>query len=479
MTAISAGVIERLKAAAGPRGYTDEPAEIAPHLADWRGVYLGASPLLLKPGSTDELARLVAICRETGTKLVPQGGNTSLVGGSVPFGGGDEIVVSLSRMNRIRAVDPLDDTITVEAGCVLSAVQSAAAAADRLYPLRIASEGSCQIGGVLSTNAGGTNVLRYGSARSHVLGLEVVLPDGRIWDGLRALRKDNTGYDLKQLFIGAEGTLGIITAAVLKLHPRPAAVETAIAAVPDPAAALHLLALAQRHSGGQATACELMPRLGLDFVMRHIAGARELFADRYPWAVLLEFASSDTGGSLRAALEATLSDGLDQGLVADAVIAETIDQARAFWHLRESLPDAQKPEGGSIKCDIAVPISQTPLFIAEAAAAVEAACAGVRVIAFGHLGDGNIHFNLSQPLGMDVSAFLARRDEMTTIVHRITYRFGGSISAEHGLGRLKRDEIKRYKSAVEIELMRTLKFALDPTNMMNPGKLVVPGEGPY
>ena len=472
MTAIPAEVIARLKAAVGTKGFIDDPADMAPYVVEWRGLYRGTSPLVVRPTTTAEVAAVMAICQETGTKLVPQGGNTSLVGGSVPFQGNDEIVISLSRMNRIRRIDPLDDTLTAEAGCVLAQVQAAAAGVDRLFALRIASEGSCQIGGNLSTNAGGTNVLRYGNARDQVLGLEVVLPDGRIWDGLRALRKDNTGYDLKQLFIGAEGTLGIITAAVLKLHPRPATVETAFVAVPDPHAALQLLDLAKRRSGGQVTACELMPRLGLDYVLRHTPGTRDPFAARHPWMVLLEFASGDGGGALRAALEATLEDGLTDGIVIDAVVADTMDQAKALWFLRESMSEAQKPEGGSIKCDIAVPISRTPEFIERASKAVEAICDGVRIIAFGHLGDGNIHFNPSQPVGMDKQAFLDRWEEITGVIHAITHDLGGSISAEHGLGRLKRDEITHYKPAVEIDLMRTLKRTLDPGNVLNPGKTI-------
>ncbi|MGQ3028074.1 MAG: FAD-binding oxidoreductase [Ferrovibrionaceae bacterium] len=472
MTAIPAEVIARLKTAVGTRGFIEDPAEIAPYVVEWRGLYRGNSPLVVRPTSTAEVAAVMAICQETGTRLVPQGGNTSLVGGSVPFEANDEIVISLSRMNRIRSIDPMDDTLTAEAGCVLAQVQEAAAGVDRLFALRIASEGSCQIGGNLSTNAGGTNVLRYGNARDQVLGLEVVLPDGRIWDGLRALRKDNTGYDLKQLFIGAEGTLGIITAAVLKLHPRPASVETAFVAVPDPHAALKLLDLAKRRSGGQVTACELMPRLGLDYVLRHTPGTRDPFAERHPWMVLLEFASGDGGGALRTALEATLEDGLTDGIVLDAVVADTMEQAKALWFLRESMSEAQKPEGGSIKCDIAVPISRTPDFIDRASRAVEAICDGVRIIAFGHLGDGNIHFNPSQPVGMDKQAFLDRWEEITGVIHAITHELGGSISAEHGLGRLKRDEITHYKPAVEIDLMRTLKRTLDPGNVLNPGKVV-------
>jgi FAD/FMN-containing dehydrogenase len=465
-------ILDRLKAAVGAGGWIAEPGEIAPHLSEWRGKFRGASPLLLKPASTAEVAEIVGICAETGTKIVPQGGNTSLVGGSIPSETGDEIIVNLARMNRVRAIDPFNDTMTVEAGCILAAAQQAAQAAGRLLPLRIASEGSCQIGGNIATNAGGTNVLRYGNARELVLGLEIVLPDGRIWDGLRGLRKDNTGYDLKQLFIGSEGTLGIVTAAVLKLFPLPAALETALVAVPDLGAALQLLALAKERSGGQVTAFELLPRLGLDFVLRHVAGTREPFSERHDWQILLELASGQAGDGLRAQLEDLLAEAYERVLVRDAIIAESGQQAEAFWLLREAMSEAQGPEGGSIKCDIAVPLSAVPAFITEASEAVRAICPGARIVGFGHLGDGNIHFNSSQPVDMAKADFLALWDEISALVHDIAHRLGGSISAEHGVGRLKREEIKRYKQPVEIELMTAIKRALDPQNILNPGRII-------
>ena len=472
MGAIPDAVLDALRAAVGPKGWTSDPAELAPHLVEGRGLYRGASPLLLKPATTAEVAAIVRICADTGTGIVPQGGNTGLVGGAVPFEKGDEVIVNLGRLNRIRAVDPLNDTLTAEAGCVLAQVQAAADAANRLFPLRIGSEGSCQIGGNLSTNAGGTAVLRYGNMRELVLGLEVVLPDGRVWDGLRGLRKDNTGYDLKQLFIGAEGTLGIITAAVLKLFPKPQAVEAAFAAVPSVAAAVELLAAAKARSGGQVTGFELMPRIGLDFVLRHIPNTRDPLAGRHAWYVLVELSSGQGGEALRQMLEAVLAEGMRRGLVVDATIAASRAQADQFWRLRDGLAEAQKPEGGSIKCDISVPVSRIAEFIARAGAAVEALVPGVRLVSFGHIGDGNVHFNSSQPVGADTAAFLARWPEVTGAVHAIAAELGGSISAEHGLGRLKRDEITRFKPAVEIELMRTLKRALDPRGILNPGKVV-------
>jgi len=464
--------IERLKAVVGAAGWIDDPEMMAPHLAEWRGNFRGASSLLLKPASTAEVAEIVRICAETDTKIVPQGGNTSLVGGSIPWEDGDEVIVNLARLNRVRAIDPANDTMTVEAGCVLATAQQAAAAAGRLLALRIASEGSCQIGGNIASNAGGTNVLRYGNARDLVLGLEVVLPDGRIWNGLRGLRKDNTGYDLKQLFIGSEGTLGIITAAVLKLFPLPACVETALVAVPDLSAALKLLGLAKERSGGQVTACELLPRIGLDFVLRHVPGTREPFAERHAWQILIELTSSCADDVLRGQLEDLLAEAYERDLVRDAVIAESGLQAQQLWLLREAMSEAQGPEGGSIKCDIAVPLSAVPAFVEEASEAVCAACPGARIVAFGHLGDGNIHFNPSQPVGMAKAEFLARWEEITALVHDIAHRLGGSISAEHGVGRLKREEIKRYKQPVEIDLMTAVKRALDPQNIFNPGKVI-------
>ncbi len=464
--------LARIKAAVGPKGWIDDPAEMAPYLVEPRGLYRARTPLVVRPANREEVAAVVAICAEEGVAIVPQGGNTGLVGGSIPFEEGREIVLSLARMTRVRAIDPANDTITVEAGCLLADVQAAAAAVDRLFPLSLGAEGSCRIGGNLSTNAGGTGVLRYGSARDLALGLEVVLPDGSLWDGLKGLRKDNTGYDLKQIFLGAEGTLGIITAAVLKLFPRPRDVQTAFAGVPSVAAGVELFARARAASGEAVSACEIMPRIGLDFVLRHIPDTRDPLAGRHAYYVLIELSGFDPAGGLRETLESLLGEALEAGIVEDATIAADAAQARAFWRLRESLSEAQRPEGGSIKHDVSVPLSRVADFIAEADAAVTAALPGIRPVPFGHLGDGNIHYNLSQPEGMDRDAYLARWDEFNRIVHDIVMRMGGSFSAEHGIGRLRRGELVHYKSPVEVAMMRRLKAAFDPQGIMNPGKIV-------
>jgi FAD/FMN-containing dehydrogenase len=462
---ISESTLQRIETALGPKGATRDPAAIAPHLAEWRERYQGATPLLAMPATREEVAAIVKICAETGTGLVPQGGNTGLVGGQIPFG---EILVNLSRLNRIRDLDAACNTMTVEAGCVLAHVQRAAAEADRLYPLSLASEGSAQIGGLLSTNAGGVNVLRYGSAREHVLGLEVVLPSGEIWHGLKRLRKDNTGYDLKQLFLGAEGTLGIITAAILKLYPRARARATAFVALSDLHNLIPLLNHVQAATGGGACAFELIPRIGLDLVLKHVPDARDPLPSPAPWYALIEIESPSA-----APLEPMLASALHEAeaLVLDAAIASNDRQRTDFWLLRERLSEVQKHEGGSIKHDISVPVSALAGFITRATLAVSQACPGARPVPFGHVGDGNVHFNLSQPLDADKAAFLARREELSLIVHDIANSFGGSISAEHGLGRMKREEILRYKAPLEMALMRALKATLDPKGIMNPGTL--------
>ena len=465
--------LDAIRAAVGPGGFSDTPADIAPFLREHRGLYQGETALFVQPASTEAVAKVVSICAQAKIAIVPQGGNTGLVGGQIPFPGDHAILLNLSRMNKVRALDPDNDTITVEAGCTLAALQQAAEAADRLFPLSLASEGSCQIGGNISTNAGGNAVLRYGNMRDLVLGIEAVLPDGRIWNGLRGLRKDNTGYDLKQLFIGGEGTLGIVTAAVCKLFPRPRTVATALVAVPDVAAAVSLFGRLKQTSGDRLTAFELIPRIGIDFVTRHIPGARDPLTKAVDWYVLAELSSAGEE-DLRHRLEAALAAALEEGLASDAAIAESGAQASALWALRENLSDVQKLEGGSIKHDISVPISAIPAFITEASKAVTAALPGIRPVPFGHIGDGNVHFNLSQPPAMDRDAFLDRWAEFNRIVHDIAAGLGGSISAEHGLGFMKRDEITRYKSAVEIDMMRAVKRALDPQNIMNPGKLVLP-----
>ncbi|WP_300298973.1 FAD-binding oxidoreductase [Ferrovibrio sp.] len=474
MNALAPDLLDRFRAIVGPKGWTSDPDALALHVREWRDLYAGTTPLVLKPTSTAEVAAIVKLARETKTKLVPQGGNTGLVGGGIPFDAGDEIVLSLQRMNKIRAIDPLNDTVTVEAGCILQTVQQAAREAGRLFPLSIGSEGSCTIGGNLSTNAGGNAVLRYGNTRELTLGLEVVLADGQIWDGLRGLRKDNTGYDLRDLFIGGEGTLGIITAAVLKLHPLPKAMATAFTAIPSPQAAIELLALAKAATGGQVTGCEIMPRIGLDYVLRHTPATSDPIAERHPWYLILEFSSGRDDGAIGETMEAVLAEGFEKGLVLDAAIAQSDAQRAAFWKIREAMSSSQKPEGGSIKCDISVPVSQMPLFIERASKAVEDLIPGVRIVAFGHIGDGNVHFNPSQPVGWKPEDFMAYWDRVHQIVHDIAHEMKGSISAEHGVGRMKIDEITQYKSPVEIEMMRRIKRAFDPDNILNPGKVVWP-----
>jgi D-lactate dehydrogenase (cytochrome) len=390
----------------------------------------------------------------------------------VPPEDGRALLVNLTRMNRIRDLDPVDNTITVEAGCLLANVQAAAAEAERLFPLSLAAEGSCQIGGNLSTNAGGIHVLRYGNMRDLVLGLEVVLADGRVWDGLRRLRKDNTGYDLKQLFIGAEGTLGIITAAVLRLYPAPAQKATAFIGLADVEHAMAILERARAVAGDQLDCVELMPRLGLEFTLRHIPDTSDPLGDPHPWYLLLELASGRAGDHLAETLEALLAEAFDDGLIADAALAASAAQAAAFWRLREGMSEAQKPEGGSIKHDISVPVSRIPAFLARAIPLVEDMIPGVRPVPFGHLGDGNLHFNLSQPEDGDREVFLDRWEEINRAVHELVVEMGGSISAEHGIGRMKVEELKHFKSAVELELMARVKAALDPDNLMNPGKVL-------
>ena len=464
--------LQRFREIVGPKGYTDDPEVLAPHLVEQRGLYKGKTSAMLSPATTEEVAAIMALAQETKTPIVPQGGNTGLVGGQLPFEAGEEIILSLSRMNAVRAVDTENNTLTVEAGVTLLTAQEAAEEADRLFPLSLASEGSCQIGGNLSTNAGGTAVLRYGNARDLVLGLEVVLADGRVWHGLKGLRKDNTGYDLKQLFIGSEGTLGIVTAAVLKLFPRPRAVETAFAAVPSVEAAVSLLRVAEAESGGMVSTFELVPRIGVEFVTRHLDGAEDPLETPSPWYVLIEMTAGRKEAGLAETMEAALASGMEKGLVTDAAVARSESQRTALWTLRESLSEIQKREGGSIKHDVSVPVSSMAAFIKRASEAVQKEMPGIRPVPFGHIGDGNVHFNLSQPEGMDKDEYLAQWDRMAGIVHDIVRDMGGSISAEHGVGRMKRDEIAATKEAVEIDMMRSLKRAFDPEGILNPGKVV-------
>ncbi|NNG04401.1 MAG: FAD-binding oxidoreductase [Inquilinus sp.] len=455
-----------------PKGWIDDADGMAPYLKEWRGNFHGQATAVVRPGSTEEVARVVGVCADAGIGIVPQSGNTGLVGGAVPYEHGRDIILTTERLDRIRSVDPLNYTITVEAGVILQNVQAAAAEADRLFPLSLGSEGSCRIGGNLSTNAGGTGVLRYGNARDLLLGLEVVLPDGRVWNGLRGLRKDNTGYDLKHLFVGAEGTLGIVTAAVLKLFPRPKRIETALAAIRDPAAGTELLARARMATGDAVTACELIPRIGLDFALRHVAGTIDPLEAPHDWYLLLEFSSPVAEDPLRERLESVLAQGMEAGLVRDATIAASSTQGRQLWFIREAIVEGQRFEGGSIKHDISVPVARTAEFVERACEAVEKRLPGIRPVAFGHLGDGNIHLNLSQPVGADGDAYLARWEEFNEIVHGIVTEMDGSISAEHGIGRLKREKLPHYRSAIELELMRRVKKALDPADIMNPGKVV-------
>lgn len=464
-------VASALRAIVGAKGWIDAADGLEPFLIEERGRYRGHCAAVVRPATADEVSRVVRVCADARIPVVPQGGNTGLVGGGVPDGG---IVLATSRLNRIRAVDPVNRTMTVEAGVILSAVQAAADDVDALFPLSLAAEGSCQIGGNLATNAGGVAVLRYGNARDLVLGLEVVLPDGRIWDGLRGLRKDNTGYDLKQLFLGAEGTLGIITAAVLKLFPKPKVVETVLAAVPSAEAAIELFHRTGAAMGDALTAFEFMQRLAVDFVLRHIPGVTDPLAEPHPIYALMRLSSSRAGDPLRDAAEAMLAEAFEAGVVTDAVVAANEAQAQALWRIRESIPEAQKYEGGSIKNDVSVPVSAVPAFLERASLACEQAMPGIRVCAFGHVGDGNIHFNLSQPVDMERDMFLARWDELEHMVSDIAHDLHGSFSAEHGIGRMKRGPLNRYKSDVELSLMRTIKRALDPYAIMNPGKVVDP-----
>lgn len=466
--------LARIKAVLGEKGWIDDPVLVEPHLLEKRGLYRGATALVARPASTAEVAAVVRICAGARLPIVPQGGNTGLVGGGVPGEDGRNIVLSLARMNRVRAIDPVNFTITAEAGCILAEIQKAAEQADRLFPLSLGAEESCQIGGNLSTNAGGIAVLRYGNARELTLGLEVVLPDGEIWNGLRGLRKDNTGYDLKHLFIGAEGTLGVITAATLKLFPRLRERETAVLALEGVEDAMEAFARFRSASGDQLTAFELIPRLGLEFAQRHMDGVRDPFIRPHAWYVLLEMSTSSAQGGLRAFLERGLETAMAEGLVTDAVIAQSGAQARALWRIREGIVEGQRHEGGSIKHDVSVPVSRVGEFIREATAQVERRLPGIRTLAFGHVGDGNIHFNLSQPVGADRHAYLARWDEFNRLVHDIVTALGGSISAEHGIGRLKPAELARYKSPVELALMRRIKNTLDPVGIMNPGKILLP-----
>jgi FAD/FMN-containing dehydrogenase len=444
--------------------------DIAPYVQDWRGAYRGEALAVASPITTEEVADIVRLCRSAGVPVVPQGGNTGLCGGAIPDASGAAVVIALRRMNRVIDVDSRNDTISVEAGCVLAHIQEVAASAGRLFPLSLAAEGSCQIGGNLATNAGGINVLRYGNARDLVLGLEVVLPDGTVWNGLRALRKDNRGYDLKHLFIGAEGTLGIITKAVLKLFARPEERITALLGVSEPDRAVTILARIRARHADALTAYELIGRSCLELVFRHVLGTRDPFAERHPWYVLLDLAGASDEGRLRAELESLLAEQAEQGNLADAVIAQTIAQGQDLWRLRESIPEAIRAEGPALRSDVAVPVSRIPAFVAQATGAIMATAPGSRIVCFGHVGDGNLHFNVLPDAGTVSSADWAK--PLYPVLYAVVDALHGSFSAEHGIGQAKRDELRRYKGDVELAMMRTLKQAFDPMNLMNPGKIL-------
>ena len=466
---VSPDLLPRFAAIVGERYAITDPAAQEPYLIEMRDLYHGRTPMVLRPGSVAEVSAILKLANETGTPIVPQGGNTGLVGGQLPFDG--EMLLSLNRMDKIREVDATSNTITAEAGVSLGRVREAAANVDRLYPLLLPSEGTCTVGGNLSTNAGGTTAVSWGVARAQVLGLEVVLADGRVLNNLNKLKKDNTGYDLKNLFIGAEGTLGIITAATLRMIPRPRSVETAFVGLPSPQAALELFGIANEQSGGNITSFELMVRLGIEAVLKYDGGSRDPLGQPHPWYVLVELSSQARSG-LRETMEEILAAGVERGLVEDAAIASSLDQAKAFWRIREMFGEVQRQIGGSIKHDISVPVAHVPAFIAEANEAVVKLIPGARPLPFGHLGDGNIHYNISQPIGADKAAFLKRWHDVNVVVFDIVLKYGGSISAEHGIGVLKRDLLPTIKDPVAMELMRALKRTLDPKGILNPGKVL-------
>ena len=465
-------MLQRFRDIVGASHVLTAHEDTAPYLTDWRRRFVGRAQAVVLPSNVSEVAALITVCAEQRVPIVPQGGNTGLVGGATPSEAGDAVVLSLKRMNRVREVDALNGTITVEAGCVLHDVQQAAHDAGRLFPLSLAAEGSATIGGNLSTNAGGTQVLRYGNARELALGLEVVLASGEIWNGLRGLRKDNTGYDLRDLFIGAEGTLGVITAACLKTFPLPRAQVTALFALDAVAPALSLLALAQAAAGPTLTAFEFFSDTCLQLVTRHFPDQRSPFQRAHAQYVLLELSDHEDEQHTAALLQTLAERALEKQLITDAVIAQSTVQSHSLWKLREAIPEAQVREGKNIKHDISVPISSIARFIDETDALLAQRFPGTRMVTFGHLGDGNLHYNVAPPGGMADDQFFAQQSSVYRCVHDQVTRFSGSISAEHGIGQLKRDENARYKSAVEMELMRAIKRTLDPLNIMNPGKVV-------
>lgn len=465
-------LIERFAAIVGEKNALTAPEDIAAYLVEQRDLYHGRTPLVLRPGSTEEVAAIMKLATETGTPVVPQGGNTGLVGGQQPDESGSAIILSLGRMNRIRNLDTVGNLVTLEAGVILKNLQDAAEKAGRLFPLSLGAEGSCQIGGNLGSNAGGTAVLAYGNMRELCLGLEVVLPTGEILNDLRYVKKDNTGYDLKDLFVGSEGTLGVITAAVLKIFPQPKGKGVAYAGLRNLEDVLRLFQLATEHAGPSLTGFELMPRVGVEFTVRHVDGVRDPLESPHDWYVLIDISSSRSQADARTTLETILTEAFENDIIQDAAIAESVAQAQSFWKMREEMSWAQKPEGGSIKHDISVPVASIPAFIHEANAATLDMIPGARVVCFGHIGDGNLHYNVSQPVGADKEAFLARWHDLNHRVHTIVASYGGSISAEHGIGQLKREELAFFKQDIALDLMRRIKSAFDPAGIMNPGKVL-------
>ena len=466
---LSPELLQRFAAIVGEKYAITDPQLQEPYLVEMRDLFHGQTPVILRPGSVEEVSRILKLANDTKTAIVPQGGNTGLVGGQIPHH--NEVVLSLTRLDKIREVDPVSNTLTVEAGVTLQRAREAAANAGRLYPQLLPSEGTCTIGGNLSTNAGGVAAVAHGISRSHAVGLEVVLADGRVLNALNKLKKDNTGYDLRDLFIGSEGTLGIITAAVLKLVPRPRSMETAFAGVTSPQAAVDLLGVAMERSGGDVTSFEMMLRDGVEAVVKLDSASRDPLVKPYPWYALIELSSQQRSG-LRETMEEILSDGMERGLVLDATIAESLDQAKSFWRIREMFGEVQRHLGGSIKHDISVPIASIPAFIEEANAAVVELIPGARPMPFGHVGDGNIHYNVNQPVGADKAQFLARWGDVNKVVFAVVKKYGGSISAEHGVGVMKRDILSEYKDPVAMDLMRDLKTMLDPNGILNPGKVL-------
>ncbi len=472
---LSHELIENIERLVGPAGLVRDPELMQGYLTDWRNAYQGLAALVVRPGSTEEVAAVVRLCHDAGVALVPQGGNTGLCGGSIPDASGRQVVLSLTRMKRIREIDLANETITVEAGVILQQLQDAATQVDRLFPLSLGAEGSCTVGGNLATNAGGTAVLRYGNMRELTLGLEVVLPDGRVWNGLRGLRKDNTGYDLKHLFIGSEGTLGIITAAVLKLFPATHSTATAWVALPSPQAAVDLIGHVRSLCADRLTGFEMMSRQSLDFVLDHVTGCSDPLEMKHPWYALIELRDTVPDAPLALLLENGLAHAFEHGWVIDAVLASSQAQAAALWALREGISEAQNHEGPSLKHDISVPVSRIPEFIERTDKALQQDFPGVRIVSYGHMGDGNLHYNISKPVGDADASFKAREHAIMQVIYRMTSTFNGSISAEHGLGQAKPDAAVRFKDPLEMELMRAIKRTLDPAGLMNPGKVFIAG----